>query len=148
MYNIRLATLDDTNSLYYMALRFANQVSSDTIDNDKVYRRVLWYLENPEDTVVLLLCKNEAPIGMIAGVKTEALFSAGTTAVEQMWWVEPEYRGSKWGLYLPKLFEEWARRKGCSSCILAGLEKSTAVSKLYIKMGYEPTEYSYLKVFS
>lgn len=149
MYTIRLATKEDKHAIILLGYNFFQATPyaalKEKFSVDRAGRLADLYLGKPnEEAIALLLVHNEVPVGILAGIAIESLLTEGYTAVEQMWWVEPEHRGRD-SLKLFKLFLEWAKHIGCSMVTMAGLTGMTEVDKLYKKNGFVLTETSYVK---
>ena len=104
------------------------------------------YLESPKTAAItVLLTKDEVPVGVVAGVAAKSLFSDGVHTVEQIWWVDPHHRNTRYSLGLIKAFEDWSRQIGASHCIVASIREVTDLTRLYNKLGYEEHEQAFLK---
>jgi len=89
-------------------------------------------------------------VGMVAGVKAPLMMNHNhLVGAELAWWVEPDYRKTSAGLKLLKFAENLAIEAGVKMWSMMLLESSEPekVAKIYDKMGYKPTERTYLKVF-
>ena len=66
-------------------------------------------------------------------------------ATEFFWFVNPESRGS--GLKLLKVFEKWAKEKGCKKVIMVHLSDSMPekIRNIYLRFGYKVAETHYIK---
>jgi GNAT superfamily N-acetyltransferase len=146
-YSFKLATPDDWPSVFRMVHAFASNLLPDREPStSRLNERVDWFLSGGSDrTMILLLHELEGPVGLLAGMKVPHLFSEQELAIEQVWWVDPEHRNTRYSLMLIGLFEEWAKRTNCNQVVMGGLDGSTNVSKLYTRLGFKLAEYSFTK---
>lgn len=118
--------------------------------NEKKLKDVTDHVMSSDLCLVLLLVSPEdQPVGMIAGHVNEMIFSTDKMASEIMWWVDPEYRGSRHSIRLLDGFEYWAYKSGCKFVQMSALGNDTGdrLSKLYKKRKYINTEQAYIKEF-
>ena len=146
--NLTLATPEDFNSIKDMVVEFANKYPfsvniSDTKINSLIHDFV--YADTREK--ILILANDPEPIGLIAGLKTEILFSDDKLASELMWWVNPSHRTTKAGSELLEAFEFWAVKVGCSAIQMSTVQTEHAerLDKVYNRKGYTLVERGYLK---
>lgn len=84
-------------------------------------------------------------VGMIGGIVYPSYFNRNSlTGQEMFWWSE-----STEGLRLYRALEAWAISKGCTSFSMVALQdrEFTRMDALYKRMGYRPSEHSYIKRF-
>ena len=148
-YNFRVATIDDFGIVYDFAIRFYEVSPYNSIyefSEKRTSEVITTYLNSPKDKmiVVLMLCDG-IPVGMIAGVTIPNLFSEGTMSVEQIWWVDEEYRKTRYSLTLVALFEDWAKRVGSTHSVFTSIKETTNLTNLYTRLGYVETEQSFIK---
>ena len=88
---------------------------------------------------VWIAWEGETPIGFFAGKAHPLFFSRDLVAVDTVWYVIPEKRGSRVGLQLLGLFEEWAESKGVKDIRIGQTSKleHSAFNKIMGKRGYE-----------
>lgn len=117
--------------------------------NEKKFRNVIEHIMGNDLCLVLLLVTDrDEPVGMIAGHINEMIFSTDRMASEVVWWVDPEYRGTRHSIKLLDGFEYWAYKSGCSFVQMSALGGSDdTVGKLYRKRKYINTEQAYVKEF-
>lgn len=90
---------------------------------------------------------NEA-VGIIGGVVTPCLFTGDIIAVEQYWYVLPEWRfQGRIGLQLLREFEQYAHGKGAKRSYVGNLQQlnNEKMARLYRRLGYEPLETHFMK---
>jgi GNAT superfamily N-acetyltransferase len=127
---------------FFLSSPFSNQKFS----LERTLKTIDYYFSQPPNkTAIFLLTHKEHPVGMLAAMAIEGMFTEGYTAVEQAWWVEPEHRG-RHSLALIKVYDQWAVHIGCSTATLSSLISSPkGIDKLYNKMGFTLSEYAYKK---
>ena len=99
------------------------------------------------DGVAIVALHDDKPIGFIAGMASEPLFSRARISMELGWWIEPDYRGTKASVLIYSAYEDWAKRVKCDAiqgAYLPGV--SPELDGFYKKRGYLQVESSYLKV--
>ncbi len=69
-------------------------------------------INNPNGFGLLAYTDQGVAAGMIAGSVTPYFFSQGSVASDFVWYVKPEYRGSRAAIKLLKAFKSWATEKG------------------------------------
>ena len=67
----------------------------------------------------------EKPVGYLAATCVQNFYNWRLIATQQMWYVLPEFRGSRAGVRLVRAFEEWARERRCEA-IYMGVEHNVA----------------------
>ena len=151
-YKLSLATWEDYNDIVDMSIKFYNSSNYKDIiplENSKVAEVVMSFLNEPQNkTVILAKDKEGNNIGMIAGIATEMLFNYGKIAAEQLWWMEPEYRGSRISLELLESFHYWAKDvMKCDFVQMASLNDDigSKVNKFYKRKGYSFTESAFIR---
>jgi GNAT superfamily N-acetyltransferase len=100
------------------------------------------------ERLILLLIVDDKIKGFIAARAQPMLFNPKiTVASETLWWVEEEYRRSRYGLILFDAFEEWASAIGASTVAVSHFPNTigSSISKLYKKRGYKEMENAYIK---
>lgn len=101
------------------------------------------------DKVLLILYKDLYPVGILLGmnVNTHPVFRKTGVTIEQLWWVDPEHRGSKHATKLIDAFEEWSRQLGVKRVVMGHFNDlvGTKVKKYYEKNGFNLLEQSYVK---
>lgn len=103
------------------------------------------------DHGLLVVAEHEGEIvGMAAGVKSPMTMNHNyIVGAELCWWVKPEHRKGNTGIKLVIRLEELAKDLGVKVWSMLLLESSEPekVAKIYDKMGYIPSERTYIKVF-
>ena len=110
---------------------------------NSIYEQVI----KPDTGFGMLAVDGAIPVGMIAGFYTGAYFSRDRIAIDQVWYVLPEYRGSRTAIKLFKMYEAWAIEKECST-ISMSVSSGLAVDKTHDMMrrlGYDHTGGNYVR---
>lgn len=143
---LKLATVEDTGAVIEMAMAFAkvSPYKDFPMEREKIEELVLQLMRDRNKTVVILYMHNDKPVGMIAGMSSEMMFSRETIASEVIWWVEPGFRSRK-TLALKEAYEYWAKRIGAKYIQMANLDDQK-IERYYERTGYKLTERAYLKV--
>lgn len=150
---LRLATTDDEAEVYRMVKAHWDSGPYKTLAfaEDKVRSRVKFFIQNQgTDYITILSCTSEGkPVGILAAFIIIPDFSTDRTAVEQVWWVDEQYRQSKYSFELIKAYEYWADNK--AMCKLKHLslfenELRPRIEKFYNRRGFVPTEQTFVKV--
>lgn len=118
------------------------------VDEEKTYETVNAFLSAPkEERIIILAIVDDKPVGMLAGMISELLINRMKIASEVMWWMDPEYRGSRVSLELLDAYEFWATKCGANVIQLSTVETEQAerIGKLYNRRGYKLTERGYIK---
>ena len=148
MYNIKIATEEDTQDLLKMCFEFfsfSEYSKLKSLDKDTVLGTINWYLTQPKNhAIIFLLTHQDKAVGMLSMISVPSPFWDTFVASEQVWWVDPSHRG-KHSLNLFYAAEEWAKRVGCSGVSFSCLEENSLIEKIYIKNGYKLTEKNYFK---
>ena len=97
-----------------------------------------YFVEDPLHAV-WIAWEGETPIGFFAGKAHPLFFSRDLVAVDTVWYVLPEKRGSRVGLQLLELFEEWSEALGVADIRIGQTSKleHSAFNKIMGKRGYE-----------
>jgi len=69
-------------------------------------------VNNPRGFGMLAYTDEGKPVGMISGSITPYFFSRGWVASDFVWFVLPEYRGSRAAIKMLKMFLSWSRDMG------------------------------------
>jgi hypothetical protein len=148
---LKIAEHKDEPFVTQMALKFyaESPYRGIPIDNKKVTNVIEHLMGSDLCLVLLLVSDRDEPVGMIAGHVNEMIFSTDRMASEVVWWVDPEYRGTKHSLSLLDGFEYWAFKSGCKYVQMSSLggPKSGVLDRLYSKRKYINTEQAYVKEF-
>jgi hypothetical protein len=150
-YDIRIATGKDKEYIEQMCFKFFQEAPhsklKDPYSFDRVSGLIEDYLKGPKESrIIFVLTFKDKPVGMIAGLAYPNLFTNTFVALEQMWWVDAEHRGQV-STALIDMYEVWAKKVGCTSCIVSSLNTDHAnlLDRLYTKRGYMKTETAYTK---
>lgn len=150
--NLKLATMEDFEDVYEMALSFLKESPYRDISYSipKIESFIRLFLEDngTERVCILALSQENKPIGIIAGLLNSVPFSDHLVTSEVMWWVHPEARGvSRAAVELLGAFEHWGRIRGSSYIQMQSLAALNGfkVGKLLNRLGYEEKEITYLK---
>lgn len=139
---LRQATTADRELVLSMGLKFGDNVAlRDFIDPAKIAALVDAFLSPEDDSRTVFLCDD---IGMLAACVIPFAFGTAPTAMEVVWWVEPEYRKQNIGQQLIEAYETWAKSKGCKLITMA-CYADTNLGPFYEKCGYSLYELGYLK---
>ena len=119
----------------YADLEFSSKRVLETFD---------WYLEDDDKTAIIAR-KGETPVGLYAGYIAKYYFSEETVANDIAWCVTKPLRGTRVGLRLLDMFEEWALGKGVSEVRLGFTTdiNPEAFDRLMKKRGYDPLGRNY-----
>jgi len=96
-------------------------------------------IENPNGFGMLAYTDDGKPAGMIAGSITPYFFSLGWVASDFVWFMRPEYRGSRAAVKLLKSFRTWAAEKGASELYMGVTTNVSAdrTGDLLQRMGFK-----------
>lgn len=83
------------------------------------------------------------PRGVFVGAATNYPSGPVRLALEVVFWVTPQYRGSAW-LRIMREFEAWAKRKGCAFTSISS-KQDERFSTALERRGYAQAETHYLK---
>lgn len=143
---LKLATPEDLPDILDMAMAFAHAspYKDFPMAREKIEELVLALLKDRNKTIVVLYMHENKPVGMLAGMSSEMLFSREIIASEVIWWVDPRFRSRK-TLALKEAYEFWAKRIGAKYIQMANLDDQK-IERYYERSGYKLTERAYLKV--
>lgn len=143
---LKLATAEDVGAVIEMALSFAkaSPYKDLPMEREKIEELILSMMKDHNKTIVVLYMHDGKPVGMIAGMSSEMMFSREIIASEVIWWVEPGFRSRK-TLALKEAYEFWAKRIGAKYIQMANLDDQK-IERYYERTGYKLTERAYLKV--
>ncbi|MHA2084301.1 MAG: GNAT family N-acetyltransferase [Candidatus Thorarchaeota archaeon] len=148
-YNIREAVEEDVIDLTILGKQFLKETKNDRFLGWNSTKAHNFFLDaaNREDFGVFVLCNGNEIVGMFVCFATPCFFSDAVQAVEIVWYVDPEHRGSKEALKLLDVYEEWARKHGavCANLMNVDILKGAKVAKLYGRKGYTLTENTFVK---
>ena len=87
-------------------------------------------------------------VGMLMAVIYPVWFAPQSKcAMELVWWVEPEHRGSTIAIRLVKEFEEWGRMQGATMATMGDfvVDGQPPVGEMIMRMGYALSERAFAK---
>ncbi len=147
--HLRLGTTEDIPNLVKFSRHFHfaspyKTMKFDALKTEQTFRNLM--SGSKMDGIVLVGLLNDKPIGFLAGVAHEPVFSSAKVAMELAWWIEPECRKTRASLLIYSAYEDWARRIGChyvQGAYLPGV--SPRLDEFYNKRGYIQVESSFIK---
>jgi GNAT superfamily N-acetyltransferase len=83
--------------------------------------------------------------GVLMALATQHPFGPVIVAKENLWWIDPAYRGGTAALRMLDEYERWARSLGARFTGIAGMADDPRVATLYARRGYRVAETHYLK---
>ena len=106
--------------------------------------------DNHSSTVILL---KEIATDRIVGVllaniaEQHPLFHKGRVAVELLWYIKPEFRGTRRSLQMLQTYEDWALINGATHITCGSLsnESREMLDKVYTHRGMKLVELQYMK---
>jgi GNAT superfamily N-acetyltransferase len=96
-------------------------------------------INNPNGFGLLAYTDEGEAVGMIAGSISPYFFSQGALASDFVWYVKPEYRGSRTAIKLLKAFRSWAKENNASELYM-GVTTNIAADRtgeLLQRLGFE-----------
>jgi GNAT superfamily N-acetyltransferase len=96
-------------------------------------------VNNPRGFGMLAYSDENVPIGMIAGSISPYFFSQGSLASDFVWYVRPEFRGSRTSVKLLKMFQSWAWENGATELYMGVTTNVSAerTGELLQRLGFE-----------
>ncbi len=146
MKEIRPYKHEDLEALALLGFQFAQEYGLPS-DLDSVRDSIINITNHP-DSAALVAIDDGKLVGAIGGMKIASIFSKSLVQMnELMWFIKPEYRGTKLGFQLLQAFEMMAKRLGCHWVIMISPEalNSQALHSLYTKTDYVKFETLYKK---
>jgi len=122
----------------YVAVQFDIEQSAQSI--------IRMVVDNPAGFGALAYDGDKA-VGMIAGSVSPYFFSKGALASDFVWYVRPEYRGSRTAVKLLKMFSSWAVERGASELYMGVTTNvhATRTGALLQRLGFEHVGGNYRK---
>jgi len=122
----------------YVAVQFDIEQSAQSI--------IRMVVDNPAGFGALAYDGDKA-VGMIAGSVSPYFFSKGALASDFVWYVRPEYRGSRTAVKLLKMFSSWAVERGASELYMGVTTNVHAArtGELLQRLGFEHVGGNYRK---
>jgi len=142
----RRASGNDIPLLMPLLHEFAEQVPYPRCKIDEVHMPDFWKrLIDDEIGAIFMLMSDERVVGAIGGIVGPNPITGERETVEIFWYVQPSYRGL--GVYLYKLFENWARNNGSKVLRMGFLHGVTpeTIERLYDKLGLVKAETYFAK---
>jgi GNAT superfamily N-acetyltransferase len=148
-HKVRQATIDDLPEILVLARSFARE--SGTINligfsNEHVNDALENFLVS-EDKFLHVYEVDGEIVGVIGGFLFVSIVAPITQAAEVMWYVKPEYRGTKHSAELLASLEKWAKNNGAKILSMISMEECSPelVDRLYKRRGYVKTESTYVR---
>lgn len=141
---------DDWQRLLELIQQGVKNVGEEDVDALFLEQTAREFAIAPTSRTFLVLYKDLRPVGVLLGAKVDAhpVFRKTGITVEQLWWVDPQYRGSKHSFKLIDAFVEWSRQIGVKRCVMSHFVDpiGAKLRKSYEKSGFKLLEQSYVKV--
>jgi L-amino acid N-acyltransferase YncA len=155
MYKIEVANVDDLDQIVQMYDNGTQECiySKVSYQVDKVYEEFKRFVSDPSSGIYFIVAKKEQEI---AGFLCFSYYPEGSAflpgpsfAVEQVWYVKPEHRGSQCGTQLLEGFETVAKDIGCSYVVTGFLNSNAYTEKAFTRYletkGYSMCEKKFMK---
>ena len=146
--NIRQATEDDVEAIVDMGLRFiafGPHGKFAAVDRDQLRAGVVGFLGHG---IFFLAESGGRTVGMLACALSPMWFAPQVIVAHELaWWVDEEARGSSAAVRLIRAFHDWAHANGANVLAMSQLiaENGEQVGRMLRKLGYEPSEMTYVK---
>lgn len=146
--NIRPATSEDLEAILDMGERFiAFGPHGKYVNADRAQLRagVAAFMQAG---VILLAESDGRTVGMLACAVSPMWFAPHVLVAHELaWWVDEETRGSSAAVRLVHAFHEFAHANGAHVIAMSQLvaENGEQVGRMLRKLGYEPSEMTYVK---
>ncbi len=147
MQHLKLATVADFKDIKRLLLKFkeASPYNKYPTNENKVAGLIYETLGKPANEAIIILCTDKGrTVGLLVAAASELPFSDTKQASESIWYVEPEYRNSRYGLDLYAAFEYWAHGIG-AVVIHSAAPKDVPLGRFYNRRGYKLLEHVYIK---
>lgn len=102
-------------------------------------------LDNPS-ALMLVVQKEDRVVGVLGALLAPSFFSTETSAVELLWYMQPDARDGRAALRLINHYETWAKNKGVRIVAMNDTHNLADLQKLYERKGYQLKEKTYIKV--
>lgn len=145
---IRLATLDDVQSIASLGVLFHSEHPLSTIIpyNHAHIVQVTSGLIMSDSACVYVYDTPQGIVGMIAGILTPVLFNPTQQVVSEIvWYVHPTYRKGSTGIRLLNSLEQWAQSTSAVGIVMNAHSNFPGIARIYDARGYTPHEISYVK---
>jgi len=148
-YSTREATPDDVIDIAILGKQFVRESGNYELfgwNASKVTSTIIDAIHR-EDFGVFVFCHKDEIVGLFVCFATPCFFSDNVQAVEILWYVDPEHRGSRKSHEMVDIYVEWAKTKNAVAANLVNLEllKGEKVAKLYNRKGFNLVENTFLK---
>ncbi|HEY6872789.1 MAG TPA: GNAT family N-acetyltransferase [Geobacteraceae bacterium] len=100
------------------------------------------------DSAVFVIEQDGQVVGGIGGTLSAATYNFDCRVVmENFWFITSSCRGSLEAVRLIRTLEKWSAHNGAALIMLGAFDhlRSSALGKLYTKMGYEASEHVFVK---
>jgi GNAT superfamily N-acetyltransferase len=148
-YNTRPATKEDVIDLAILGKQFVKESKNNYLgwDATKVYNSLFDVIERDDFCVIVLEEEEDGVVGMFIALVTPCFFSNLKQAVEIVWYVDPDHRGSRTALKMLSMYEEWAdfRDAVCVNLVNLDILNGEKVKKMYERKGYRLVENTFVK---
>jgi GNAT superfamily N-acetyltransferase len=147
MQHLKLGSLEDVPDIKRLLLKFkeASPYHKFPTNETKVEALIYDTLGKPANEAIIILCKHEGKtVGMLVAGASELPFSDAKQASESIWYVEPEFRKSRYGLDLYAAFEYWATGIG-AVVVHSAAPKGVPLDRFYKRRGYKLLEHIYIR---
>lgn len=143
---IRRATAADIPAMLAMGAKFHAYSGLSEIDYDPAsFRATLEAGLEADNQAYFVVDDGGKLVGMTGGIVYPSYFNHDAlTGQEMFWWCD----GGR-GLKLYQVLEDWAISKGCASFSMVALDDAQLerMGRIYKKLGYRPSEHSFIKRF-
>lgn len=127
-----------------MDFAYASPYRKYGIDGEVVAEAVKGYLEDTQNKTCLILRVNKEPHGILAAICAPNMFNRYSICVENIWWIDPEYRNFKYSRLMLDAYEYWARTiKKAQIVQMVSLDDN--LHNLYTRRGFVRAENAYIK---
>lgn len=133
--NLRIATIQDAESLSALAIEFRNHLER-TTPTDAQFRESVDRLLSAGDAEFYLATETGRPLGYVLQRFRFSMWAAGTEATLEDLFVSPQLRGGGIGKRLVAFALDRARTKGCASVCLDTNEHNEASTRIYAQLGF------------
>lgn len=141
---------DDWIRIFDLVKQGVDNIGESDVDPEFLVQSAHEFAVAPlKEKIFLVLYKDLYPVGVLLGlnVNTHPVFRKTGITIEQLWWVDPQYRGSKHATKLIDAFEEWSRQIGVKRVVMGHFhdEVGSKVKKYYERSGFKLFETCYMK---
>lgn len=152
--NVRLKIADKEDSIEAIRLVVSKSLKETSYAKIEVDEAALTTVisnfvnSDVRERILVLLYIDDNIVGFLAGSSQPLVFNPSKIiASETLWWIDADYRNSRYGIKMFDVFEEWASAIGASIVAASHFpnEVGSKISKLYERRGYSVTENAYMK---